>query len=132
MEEFKNREETYKILGACFEVYNEKGCGFLEAVYQECMAIELGLQNIPFQAQPSLKLDYKSHPLKHTYEPDFICFENIIMEFKATNELSNDHRAQLLNYLNATGKEVGLLINFGHYPKLEYERIVNTKKKLSK
>ncbi len=127
MESFKFKNETYQILGACFEVYNEKGCGFLEAVYQECLEIELGLQKIPFKAQLPLKLHYKNNPLKQTYEPDFICFENIIMEIKADRKLCNEHRAQLLNYLNATGNEIGLLINFGHFPKLEYERIVNSK-----
>ena len=132
MEEFKFKDETYKILGACFEVYNEKGCGFLEAVYQECLEYEFKFQKIPFLSQPLLKLEYKGHPLKHPYQPDFICLDNIVVEIKAVRELKNDHRAQVLNYLNATGKEVGLLVNFGHYPKLEYERIVNTKKKLQK
>ncbi|WP_372805933.1 GxxExxY protein [Pontiella sp.] len=129
MEQFKHKDETYKILGACFEVYNEKGCGFLEPVYQECLELELGFQNIPFRSQTPLKLNYKGRPLKHTYEPDFICFENIVVEIKAVRELCDDHRPQLLNYLNATDIEVGLLVNFGHFPKLEYERIVNTKKK---
>jgi GxxExxY protein len=132
MEDFKHKDDTYRILGACFEVYNEKGCGFLEAVYQECLEIELGLQKIPFKAQLPFKLHYKNKPLKQTYEPDFICFENIVVELKAARELCNDHRAQILNYLNATNNEVGLLINFGHYPKLEYERIVNTKNKPQK
>ncbi|MDF7801513.1 GxxExxY protein [Pontiellaceae bacterium B1224] len=132
MEEFKHKNETYQILGACFEVYNEKGCGFLEAVYQECLELELGFQSIPFRAKLPLKLDYKDHPLKQTYEPDFICFEKVVVEIKATRELRNDHRAQLLNYLNASGIEVGMLINFGHFPKLEYERIANSKKKPQK
>lgn len=127
MEDFRFKNETYKILGACFEVYNEKGCGFLESVYQECLELELSLQSIPFTAQQSLKLEYKGNPLKHTCEPDFICFENIIIEIKATKELCDEHRAQLLNYLNATDLEVGLLVNFGHFPKLEYERLVHTK-----
>lgn len=129
MDAFKFKDETYQILGPCFEVYNEKGCGFLETVYQECLELEFGIQNIPFRAREPLKLSYKRHPLKQTYEPDFICLGKIVIEIKATRELCNDHRAQLLNYLNATGLEVGLLINFGHFPKLEYERIVNTKNK---
>ena len=129
MEEFKHKDETYKIIGACFEVYNEKGCGFLEPVYQECLEYELGFQNFPFLSQPSLKLNYKGTPLKHTYEPDFICFDKIVVEIKAVRKICDEHRAQLLNYLNATGLEVGLLVNFGHFPKIEYERIVNTKKK---
>lgn len=129
MEEFKYKDETYKIIGACFEVYNEKGCGFLESVYQECLEYELGFQDIPFQSQPPLVLTYKGNPLKHTYEPDFICFDKIVVEIKAVRKICDEHRAQLLNYLNATGLEVGLLVNFGHFPKIEYERIVNTKKK---
>ena len=128
MEEFKHKDETYKIIGACFEVYNEKGCGFLEPVYQECLEYELGLQSFPFQPQPSLKLTYKDIPLKNTYKPDFICFDKVVVEIKAVKKICDEHRAQLLNYLNATGLEVGLLVNFGHFPKLEYERIVNTKK----
>ena len=95
------REESYKIIGACFEVYKEKGCGFLEPVYQECMEIELGLQGIPFRAQAALKLEYKGHPLKHGYQPDFICYDKIIVELKAVTELTDEHRAQVHNYLSA-------------------------------
>jgi GxxExxY protein len=129
MDEFLFKDETYRIIGACFEVYNEKGCGFLEPVYQECLEIELGLQGIAFDAKKPLALEYKGEKLKKTYEPDFVCFGKIIVEIKAVSSLCDDHRAQLLNYLNATGKKVGLLVNFGHYPKLEYERFVHTQKK---
>lgn len=129
--DFPCGKETYAILGACFEVYNEKGCGFLEPVYQECMEIELGLRGIPFKPQQKLGLTYKGHVLRQSYEPDFACYERIIMEIKAVSKLTDEHRAQLLNYLNATGYEVGLLVNFGHYPKLEYERFVNQKKRRS-
>ncbi len=126
MEEYLHKDETYKIIGACFEVYNEKGCGFLEPVYQECLEMELGMQSIPFAPQKSVGLEYKGCPLKHTYEPDFLCFGKIVVEIKAVSQLTDEHRAQLINYLNATGHEVGLLVNFGRYPKLEYERIANT------
>ena len=119
-------KETYKILGACFEVYNEKGCGFLEPVYQECMELELEMSGISFEAQQSLQLIYKGRILKKTYEPDFICCDQIIVEIKAVSCLTDEHRAQLLNYLNATGFPVGLLVNFGHFPKLQYERFANT------
>ena len=118
------QEETYAVLGACFEVYKEKGYGFLEPVYQECMALELALRAIPFQAQPQLALTYKGQPLKQTYEPDFICFEKIIVELKAVSDLADKHRAQVHNYLKATGFRVGLLVNFSHHPQLEYERII--------
>jgi GxxExxY protein len=120
------KDECFKIIGACFEVYKEKGCGFLEPVYQECLEIELGLQDIPFQAQHNVALQYKGKTLNHTYTPDFVCFNEIILEIKAVTVLLNEHRAQLINYLNASGMELGLLVNFGHYPKLEWERIVNT------
>lgn len=131
-EKFPHKEETYKIIGACFEVYKEKGCGFLELVYQECLAIEFKLQAIPFAAQKSIALQYKGYTLQHTYEPDFIGFSDIIVEIKAVSMLVDEHRAQLLNYLNATGSEVGLLVNFGHYPLLEYERFINQRKKIAK
>jgi len=126
MEEFLLKEETYKIIGACFEVYKEKGCGFLEPVYQECLETEMGIQGIPFKAQASLKLKYKDQLLKHTYEPDFICYGKVIVELKAVSQLVDEHRAQLLNYLNASDLNVGLLVNFGHYPKLEYQRFIHS------
>lgn len=118
------REESYAIVGACFEVYKEKGCGFLEPVYQECMAIELGLQGIPFLEQAELELRYKGKLLKQTYRPDYLCFDKIVVEIKAIPALADAHRAVVHNYLKATGYRLGLLINFGHHPLLEYERIV--------
>jgi GxxExxY protein len=121
------RDESYRITGACLEVYREKGCGFLEAVYQECVEIELGLQGIPFIPQKPLALDYKTRPLRTRYEPDFVCYEKVILELKAVKELTDEHRAQVQNYLKATRFQLGLLVNFGHYPKLEIERIVNTR-----
>ena len=121
------KEESYKIVGACFEVYREKGCGFHEPVYQECMEIELRLQGVPYAAQPPLALEYKRCPLRAKYEPDFICYEKIILELKAVTELAEEHRAQVLNYLKATGFTLGLLVNFGHYPKVQVERIVSGK-----
>jgi GxxExxY protein len=117
-------DETYKILGACFEVYKRMGCGFLEPVYQECLEIEFNLQEIPFTAQKELILEYRGKRLKQTYKPDFICFEKIVVEIKAVSNLIDEHRAQLLNYLHATGYKVGLLINFGHHPKIEHERFI--------
>jgi len=122
VEEFLFKEETYTIIGACFEVYNEKGCGFLEPVYQECLDHELQLRAVPFIVQPPLALTYKGRKLKHTYQPDFICYDKIILEIKAVSEIIDEHRAQLINYLNATNFKVGLLVNFGSHPKVEYER----------
>lgn len=117
-------QETYRILGACFEVYKDKGCGFLEAVYQECLEIEFGLQGIPFVPQVELNLTYKGRPLLKRYVPDFVCFGAVIVEIKAVSQLADEHRAQLHNYLKATGHRVGLLITFGHYPKVQHERVV--------
>jgi len=117
-------EETYEILGACFEVYKEKGCGFLEAVYQESLGIEFELQGIPARPQVQIPLNYKDRRLKKIYEADFICFDKVLVEIKAMSALTDEHRAQIQNYLHATGLKVGLLVNFGHFPKVEHERFV--------
>ena len=116
--------ETYAIRGACFEVYKEKGSGFVEAVYQECLAIEFELQGIPFVPQPRQQLDYKGRPLRGEFQPDFICYGEIVVELKALSALADEHRAQVHNYLKATRRRVALLVNFGHYPGVEIERIV--------
>ncbi len=118
------KDEAYAIMGACFEVYKEKGCGFLEAVYDECLQIEFSDRAIPFIAQQRLALSYKSRPLQQTYSPDFICFDRIILEIKSVSKLMDEHWAQVHNYLRATGRRLGLLINFGHHPLVESERIV--------
>lgn len=129
MSEIIYKEESYKIIGACFEVYNQKGFGFTEPVYQECLEIELALQNIPFVAQSEIQLEYKGRILEQFFKPDFICFDKIIVEIKAVSNLNEAHISQTLNYLNATNYELALLINFGEYPKLNYKRIANDKKK---
>ena len=118
------KEESYRIMGACFEVYKEKGCGFVEPVYQECLEMEFGMQGVLFQPQVGLALAYKGRPLKQKYVLAFICFEKIILEIKAVSQLNDEHRAQVHNYLRATGYRLGLLVNFGHYPGVEHERIV--------
>jgi len=125
MTEIIYRDECYKVMGACFEVYRENGCGFVEPVYQECLALELASQQIPFQEQVELNLKYKGQTLTQTYKPDFVCFETIIVEIKAVSALNDKHRAQVQNYLKVTDFKLGLLVNFGHYPKVEWERIVN-------
>ncbi|HEX3998577.1 MAG TPA: GxxExxY protein [Pirellulales bacterium] len=116
--------DSYRILGACFEVYNEMGCGFLEAVYQECLELEFHDRALIFRSQSDLALSYKGRPLKQRHVPDFILFDKIVLELKAVKELTAEHRAQVHDYLRATSFRLGLLANFGHYPKLEYERIV--------
>lgn len=123
--EIIHKQESYKIMGAAFEVYKEKGSGFLEAVYQECLSIEFEDQDIAAIEKSPLALHYKGRKLKQRYEPDFMCFANIVVEIKAVKRLTDEHRAQVINYLKATGKELGILINFGHYPKVQYERFVN-------
>ena len=128
MPEIIYKDESYAIMGACFEVYKEQGCGFNEAVFQECLEIELELRGIPFKAQVEMPLSYKSRKLKSTFKADVICFDKIIVELKAVSDLVDGHRAQVLNYLNASGMKLGLLVNFGHYPKLEHERFALTEK----
>ena len=123
MSEIIHRDESYQIMGACFEVYKEKGCGFLAAVYQECLELEFGDAQIPFVAQPRLSLSYKRRALKQSYTPDFVCFEKIVVEITAMSAVADEHRAQVHNYLRATGHRLGLLINFGHFPRVESERI---------
>lgn len=125
--EFIHGDLTYEIIGACFEVYKEKGCGFVEPVYQECLEMELELRAIPYVAQKQLMLVYKGKPLRSKFQPDLICHEQIIVELKAVTGLVDEHRAQLQNYLKATGMRLGLLVNFGHHPKTEIERIISDK-----
>ncbi len=125
--EIIHKEESYKIIGACFEVYKNKGCGFLEAVYHECLAIEFGLQKIPFVSKPRVQLEYKGQLLDQYFEPDFVCFDKIVVELKAVSKLIDEHRGQTINYLHATNFELALLVNFGHYPKVESERFGNKK-----
>ena len=128
-EELIFKEEAYAIMGACFAVYRDKGCRFLEAVYQECLEIEFEYCNIPAKAKQPLLLNYRGRTLRQVYQPDFICHEKIIIEIKAVSALADEHRAQLLNYLSATDFQLGLLVNFGHYPKIEYERLANTSRR---
>jgi GxxExxY protein len=96
----------------------------LESVYQECLELELAQRGIAHRPRAELTLLYKGQRLSQKYIPDFICMEKIIVEIKALTELTDAHRAQLHNYLKATGHRLGLLVNFGQYPKLDYERIV--------
>ena len=124
MAEILFKEECFQIQGAVFEVYREMGCGFLEAVYQECLEKELQERGIPFFAQQELKLSYKGEPLRQTYKPDLVCYDAIIVEVKALSATTGEHKAQVLNYLKATGKRLGLLVNFGCHPKATVERLV--------
>jgi len=122
-------DESYAIMGACFAVHNEKGCGFTEPVFQECLEMELEHRGISFVSQPEMKLTYRGRILTNTFRPDFICYGKIILELKALADIVDEHRAQVLNYLNASKFQLGLLINFGTHPKLQMERIPFTPKK---
>ena len=118
------KEESYRIVGAAFKVYNTLGPGFLEAVYQEALEIEFKRQGIPCEREKELKIDYDGIELKQTYKADFVCFGKIIVELKAVTVLDDAHRSQVYNYLHATGYNLGLLLNFGNSAELERERIV--------
>ena len=118
------KEGSYKVVGAAFKVYNALGHGFLEAVYQEALEIELQRQGIPYEREKELKIQYDGVELKQTYKADFVCFGKIIVELKAVNVLDDAHRSQVYNYLHATGYKLGLLLNFGNTDELEKERIV--------
>ena len=107
------------------EVHKELGCGFLEPVYQEALAIEFKIQGLPFKQQQLIGILYKGRPMEKKYQPDFICFDDIIVEIKALSRLTGNEEAQLINYLKAMRLEVGLLINFGA-TSLEYKRFVNS------
>src|SRR5438270_3390027 len=104
------KDECYSIVGACFEVYKNKGCGFHEPVYQECLGIEFEHCGIPAITLPALSLEYRGRILEQKYFPDFVCYGKIVVELKAVAELSDDHRAQVLNYLKASGFQLGLLV----------------------
>ncbi|MFH1981113.1 MAG: GxxExxY protein [Pseudomonadota bacterium] len=119
----KGDKNSYRIIGAAMEVHRELGFGFLEQVYQEALEREFSLQDIPFTPQPQIQILYKDSPLTKTYQPDFICYDSIIVEIKAIQKLSGTEESQVINYLKASGYGVGLLINFGT-KSLQYKRLV--------
>jgi GxxExxY protein len=118
------QQEGYDLMAACFEVYNELGHGFLEDVYQESLELELTERGIPFTSQSKLQLFYKRKPLRNHYEADLIVTDKIVVELKAAKTILPEHEAQLINYLRATQKRVGYLVNFGSHPLLEWRRRV--------
>jgi len=126
MPELLYKEEAYAIVGAAMEVYNTLGSGFLEAVYQEALEIELAERSIPFESQKELYVYYKGRRLERTYAADVVAFGKIIVDLKALDRLTSREEAQLLNYLKATGIELGLLINFGAAGKLEWKRMIKS------
>ena len=116
-------EESYAIRGAIYEVYKTLGSGFLEAVYQEALELELANRNIPYSSQIEIGLLYKGVLLKQKYRADVVCYNKIILELKAVKQLLPEHEAQLHNYLKATGMRLGILVNFGHATGVEIKRI---------
>jgi GxxExxY protein len=120
------KDESYKIIGACMEVHNTLGCGFLEAVYQEALAIEFEKRGIPYIREAELNIEYKDTVLSKKYNADFICYDKIILEIKALSELISVHQAQVINYLKATKLKLGILVNFGE-ESLNYIRLANSK-----
>jgi GxxExxY protein len=123
MEEFPYKSECYQIIGCCMEVHKALGAGFLEAVYQEALGLEFSEKSIPFVKEKVLDVWYKGKLLDKKYIADYICFDEVIVELKACESLSPEHIAQVLNYLKATGKKIGLLINFGSQS-LQYKRVI--------
>ena len=118
------RQESYEIIGAAYDVYNKLGHGFLEAVYQEALEIELKKREIPYEREKDLKILYDGIELKQSYKADFVCYDKIIIELKAVSSLDDAHHAQVYNYLHATGFKLGILLNFGCSNGLETKRIV--------
>jgi GxxExxY protein len=119
------KDECYKIYHCVYEVYNKLGNGFLESVYHEALEIELAKENIPFESQKMIQVYYDDKLLSQYFRADIVCYNKIIMELKVVNKINNEHKAQLMNYLAATKMKLGLLINFGTYPKVEICRIIN-------
>jgi GxxExxY protein len=114
--------ESYAIRGAAMRVYNVLGSGFLEAVYQEALELELDRRNIPYEKEKELEIYYDGIKLGKKYIADFVCYDKIILELKAVKELDDSHRSQLYNNLKVTGFKLGFLINFGKYDELQIER----------
>lgn len=121
------KEESYKIIGAAMEVHRLLGCGFVEPVYQEALEKEFTLRGIPYEREKELGINYKGYTLTKTFRADFICYNKIILELKAVKEFTDEHYAQIYNYLRASGMDLGLLINFGT-ASIEFQRVPASKK----
>ena len=118
-------DETYAIVGAAMEVHRILGPGFSESIYQEALAIEFERQGIPFEKEKAIIVKYKDIDLHNTFRADFVCYQDIIVELKALESTTPEHRSQVINYLKSTGFKLGLLINFGER-QLYRRRIINT------
>ena len=116
-------KESYKISGAIYEVHKELGPGLLEKVYQEALEKEFKLQNIPYEREKKFTIVYKGEELEQKYIADFVCYDKIVVELKAVEDLLPIHTAQVINYLCITGYKLGLLVNF-NARQVKPERIV--------
>jgi GxxExxY protein len=116
------QKESYDLIGAAMEVYNELGPGFLEAVYQDAFEIELQDCKIPFESQKLLTVYYRGHRLAHEYVADMVCYKPILVELKAVHEIHDAHLSQVLNYLKASGLAVGYVFNFGNQERFQWKR----------
>ena len=123
MENVERDSQTYAIIGAAMEVHRTLGPGFLEAVYQAALAIELAEKGIPFQKEVLIGINYKGTELNCTYRADYICYNEVLVELKSVSKMGVNEEAQIINYLKATGLKRGLLINFGDH-QLRYKRFV--------
>ena len=119
-----DKDEVYEIVGACFEVYNTLGHGYLEAVYQEALALEFEARDVPFVKEKEIDIQYKGRVLAKRYVADFICFNRVIVETKAVSALLPEHQAQALNHLRATGLKIAVLVNFGSSQGIQWKRLV--------
>ncbi len=124
MPELILKEEVYAIAGAAMEVYYTLGVGFIEPVYQSALAVEFNGRRVPYAREPKLEISYKGVLLDKIYRPDFVCFNQIIVELKSQTGLTGVEESQIINYLRITNMRVGLLMNFGARPKLEWKRYV--------
>ena len=119
------KDESYKIIGACMKVHRELGAGFLESIYEEALKKEFLNSGIPFNNQVKLNVYYNGEKLNKFYKADFICYDKIILEIKSVSQVPNIFYSQIKNYLTATKKELGMLVNFGQ-SSLTYKRIINS------
>ena len=125
-EDLLYKEESFKIIGVCFEIFNILGKGLLESVYKDAMEYEFKNKSIPYQREKLFKVKYKDIYLNHFFYADFIVFDKIILEVKAGSSIIDEHIKQTINYLSITGCKLGIIINFG-YNSLRYKRIARSK-----
>ncbi len=123
MTELIFKEQSYQIIGKCFEVHNQLGAGFLEIVYKDALELEFRKENIPYQREKEYTVNYKGIVLPHKFYADFVVFESIILEVKAVSGIADEFIAQAINYLKVSGNHLALIVNFGEL-KLNYKRIV--------